>query len=422
MHMRANADVIVVGAGLAGLAAAWELERKGLEVTLLEASDQVGGRVATDYVGGVALDRGFQVYNTAYPDGARLLDHQALDLLRFTPAVAVYFDRSLHYLANPLRDPLGALRSLLSPLVPMRQLLGLAMLSAPDVLASPARRMDREHDRSTAAELAAAGLSGPMTERLLRPFLSGVLLDGDLETSARFFHLVWRTFVMGQATLPSLGMRSIPAFLAGLLKSTQVALGSPVRSIDAGSVTLSDNHRLRAKAVVLATGGPEAARLTRRLRAVPGRPVTTFYHLAPSAPLEQPVLVLDGEEGLVVNTVVLSNLGGSYRPTSGALVSTSTLGIADDPSVETAVRCRLATLYGADTSTWQLLATYPIAYALPAFPPGSPLRRRARLEEGLYVCGDHRATPSIQGALRSGAEVAEAVVADLLGVPGGRRN
>jgi phytoene dehydrogenase-like protein len=61
----ALADVVVVGAGLAGLACARRLTRAGVSTTVAEAGDGVGGRVRTDRVDGMLLDRGFQVHNTA---------------------------------------------------------------------------------------------------------------------------------------------------------------------------------------------------------------------------------------------------------------------------------------------------------------------------------------------------------------------
>jgi hypothetical protein len=153
------------------------------------------------------------------------------------------------------------------------------------------------------------------------------------------------------------------------------------------------------------------------------RAVTTFWHRAPVPPIDEPILLLDGEEALVVNSVVMSNVSSAYRPAdqAGSLVATSVLGRHDDPETERAVRLRLATLYGAPTGSWELLAAHAIERALPGFPPGTPLRRPVRLDEGRYVCGDHRDTPSIQGALVSGRRAADAVAADL-GVRGATRS
>jgi phytoene dehydrogenase-like protein len=75
-------DVIVVGAGLAGLAAARHLQDAGRTVRVLEASERVGGRVRSDRVDGFVLDRGFQVLLTSYPEARRMLDYPALRLRR----------------------------------------------------------------------------------------------------------------------------------------------------------------------------------------------------------------------------------------------------------------------------------------------------------------------------------------------------
>src|SRR5690606_20820942 len=69
--MGADDPVVVVGAGLAGLACATTLHRAGRPVRVLEAADGVGGRVRTDIVDGFRLDRGFQVLLTAYPEAHR---------------------------------------------------------------------------------------------------------------------------------------------------------------------------------------------------------------------------------------------------------------------------------------------------------------------------------------------------------------
>ena len=67
MSLPSQCDVVIVGAGLAGLSAARVIQQHGLSVIILESSDDVGGRVRTDIVDGFQLDRGFQVMLTAYP-------------------------------------------------------------------------------------------------------------------------------------------------------------------------------------------------------------------------------------------------------------------------------------------------------------------------------------------------------------------
>jgi predicted NAD/FAD-dependent oxidoreductase len=106
---------------------------------------------------------------------------------------------------------------------------------------------------------------------------------------------------------------------------------------------------------------------------------------------------------------VLSEVTPGYAGHGRALVSTSVLG-GGDPAVEARVRGRLATLYQADTADWEHVATYTVEGALPAMAAPHPLTRGSRVGPGRYVCGDHRATGSVQGALASGARAAREVL------------
>ncbi|MGH9075509.1 MAG: FAD-dependent oxidoreductase, partial [Acidimicrobiales bacterium] len=276
--------MVVIGAGLAGLSAALHLSGHGRQVTLLDGADRVGGRVGTDVVDGYRLDRGFQVFNTAYPEPARVLDLAALDLHPFVPGVLVYAGGRRHRLLDPARRPRGALPTALAPVGSLGAKARLGALAARDALV-PARWLKRGPDPTTGEALARLGLSGPLVERFLRPFLSGVFLEAELTTSARFFHLVWRSFARGRICLPGEGMGAIPAQLASRLGPTGVRLGEPVQAVLGGGVTLAGGSRIRARAVVVATDPAAAAALLPSLPAVPMRGITTFYHRAPGSPL-----------------------------------------------------------------------------------------------------------------------------------------
>lgn len=410
--MSSSLPIVVIGAGLAGLAAAVHLQRHGAEVVVVEASDGVGGRARTDVVEGFRLDRGFQLLNTAYPEAARVLDLERLQLRQFVPGAAIFVQGRLWRVANPLRRPGLIGTTFQAPVAGFAQKARLAAFSSWAALA-PARVLKSRPDVTTADVLSAAGLAGPMEERFLRPFLSGVLLDEDLATSGRFFLMLWRSFGRGRLCVPAAGMGAIAAQLRDVLPAGAVELGRRAESVRTGSVNFSSGEDMPARAVVVACDPREAARLTGVPAEVRMRAVTTFYHVAPRSPLEAPIIVLDGEERLVVNSVVLTEAAPSYSPGPGALVSTSVLGTHGDTGTETAVRRRLATLYGTPTDDWRHLATYAVADALPVMAPGQAFRQPVRAGAGLYVCGDHRDTPSIQGALVSGRRAAEAVLADL---------
>ncbi len=414
---RGTPDAVVVGAGLAGLACALDLCRAGVRVTLLEGSDRVGGRMRTDRRDGFLLDRGFQVFNTSYPQVKRRLDLRSLRLRPFTAGVVAHTPGGPLRLADPTRSP-GAARGLLPGHgLTARDLAALAALTARDAVL-PADVLKRRADRSTSAALSRAFLSDQVIAHVLRPFLSGVFLEDRLETSARFFHLVWRSMARGTLCLPAAGIGAVPARLADGLPGGVLRPETPVTDVTDAGVLLGDGTEAAAATVVVATDAVTAARLLPGLPVPDGRTVTTYYHATDSTPLAEPTLMTDST-GAILNTCVLSEVAPTYAPPGTALVSTSVLG-ADRPGTADAVRRRLADLYGTDTGGWSLLAAHTVEGALPAMLPPWPLSRTTRFGPGRYVCGDHRATGSVQGALASGTRAAREVLTDL-GRRGGHR-
>ena len=107
--------VAVVGAGLAGLAAAKLVVERGHEVSVYEASNGVGGRVRTDEVDGYLLDRGFQILLTAYPVAQRVFDYDALDLRRFHAGSFVQLDSGRVKVGDPLRRTADLLDTVRAP-------------------------------------------------------------------------------------------------------------------------------------------------------------------------------------------------------------------------------------------------------------------------------------------------------------------
>ncbi|MEV6396640.1 NAD(P)/FAD-dependent oxidoreductase [Streptomyces sp. NPDC051907] len=405
-----RSDAIVVGAGLAGIACARDLSRAGLLVELIEASDGVGGRMRTDRRDGFLLDRGFQVFNTAYPQVKKRLNLRDLRLRPFTAGFVAQTPSGRVRIADPTRHPADAANLLPGRVLGGRDLAALAVLTARDALL-PADIVKRASDRSASAALDRAGVSPRTVDDLLRPFLSGVFLETDLETSARFLHLIWRSMARGSLCLPAEGIGAVPAQLAAGLPDGTLRLNAPVAAVTDSGVLLKDGGERPADRVVVATDAATAARLLPGLPVPQSRTVTTYYHAAGASPMDEPTLVVDSTL-TVLNTCVLSEVTPAYAPPGTALVSTSVLG-GDPPAREGVVRGRLAELYGTDTSAWTLVAAYTVEGALPVMRPPWPLSRTTRFAAGRYVCGDHRATGSVQGALASGARAAREVLADL---------
>ncbi|MDI9884467.1 NAD(P)/FAD-dependent oxidoreductase [Streptomyces sp. HNM0645] len=403
-----HTDVIVVGAGLAGLTCALDLTAAGLSVAVLEASDAVGGRMRTDRYQGFLLDRGFQVFNTSYPQVKRRLRLADLRLRPFTPGVLVHTPKGRIRFGDPTRRPRDAAALVTGRRVPARDLLALGALTARDTLLPP-RVLKGLPERTTLTELSRAGVSEEVVDGLVRPFLAGVFLEDELRTTSRMFHLVWRSFVRGSMTLPAAGIGAVPAQLAGGLPAGTVETGTPVSAVTDGGVTLADGSVRTAPSVVVATDAATASALVPRTDPPRTRTVTTYHHAAAAPPLGEPTLLLDAA-GRFLNTAVLSEVVPGYAPDGRALLSTSVLG-ADAPGREESLRDVLAEVYGTETGGWELLAARTVRGALPAMDPPWPLSRTTRIADGLHVCGDHRATGSVQGAMASGTRAAREVLA-----------
>ena len=406
-------EVLVVGAGLAGLTCALELARHGVDVRVLERSETPGGRVRTDEVDGFLLDRGFQVLPTAYPEARHVFDYEALGLRPFYAGALVRREGRVTRFADPFRHPLDGARSLGEGPGTLLDKLRVARLRARLTERSLSELLDGPQV-TTAQALRREGFSAAMIDGFWRPYLGGIFLDPSLETSSRMFAFAFKMFAEGEAALPAGGMQTLPAQLVARLPDGVLRLGCTVEAVGGGGVTLAGGERLEAAAVVVAADGPEAARLTGAFPAPAGRATTCVYYAAGRSPVGEPALVLNGDREGPVNTLcVPSDVAPSYAPPGAALVSASILGIPplDDEGLDEAVRGQLRGWFGVQVDGWRRLAVRRIPFALPVQTPAAlpSARRPVRLREGLFVCGDHRDTGSLQGALQSGRRTAAAV-------------
>jgi len=411
-------EVVVVGAGLAGLTAARTLTDAGRSVLLLEASDGVGGRVRTDQIDGFQVDRGFQVLLTAYPELERQLDLDALDLREFDPGALLWFGERLRRVGEPLRQPSALLDSAIAPVGTLADKLRLGRLLLRLKRANPADLV-RGEDITTMQALQEEGLSPKIIDRFFRPLVGGIQLDADLTASRRMFDLVLHCLAAGSSAVPAAGMGAIPKQIADALPAGVLRLHTAVSEVRAGQVTTRDGQIFAADQVVIATEGPAAATLL-GLAPVLSRPVACVWFAADEPPFARPLIALDScRSGPALNLAVMTNVAPEYASDGRTLIAAACppLGVTGNPEVDPtdllqAVRRQMAVWFGAQAEKWTHVHTNVIQHAQPdSSPPFAP-KRRVALGDGLFVCGDHRDTPSIQGALFSGRRVAEMILSE----------
>jgi len=407
-------DVLIIGAGLAGICCARTLDRHGVGFRILEASDGVGGRVRSDRQDGFILDRGFQVLLTAYPEALDQLDYDALRLRPFLAGAIIRYHGHFVRLSDPAREPGALLNNLFTPVGTLFDKYRLWKLRF-DVSHASIEDLFEAPDSSTLQALRQRGFSDRMIETFFKPLFGGILLDSKLTASSRLFQFVFKMLTEGDVALPAEGIGAIPAQLAKELPESAIQLNTRVRSALRGEVVLESGDALQARAVVVATEGAEAARLLGLGHAINSRSVSALYFAAKEPPLEEPILVLNGGSRGPINHLCVPNLvQPSYAPPGDWLISATVLGwpTSDDKLLVNTVRTQLRRWYGLVAQEWRLVRLYRIQQAHPVVYP-MDWQQEQRLDAGLYYCGDHRATPSFQGAMESGRRAAEAVLGEL---------
>jgi phytoene dehydrogenase-like protein len=416
--MRAtDKKVIVVGAGLAGLACARRLQDAGFPFLILEADHRIGGRLKTDRLEGFILNHGFQVLQTAYPEANRILDYSRLALKPFAPGAIIRIDGRFHRIADPRRHPRDLWSTLAAPIGTMGDRLRMARLAL-NVRRGSSDGIFEKPDIPTIEFLRSKGFSNRIINRLFKPFFAGVCLDPDIKASSRVFKYIFRIFAEGDVALPGQGMGAIPEQLAETLPQGSIRTSARVESIHQSKVVLTTGETIIGRAVVLATEGPETARLAGLQRQGRSRGELCLYYAAKHSPVDKPYLVLNGDgTGWVNSLTIPSIVAPIYAPAGQHLVSVVVIGHmdADDKSVERTVRQELTGWFGEAVGDWRHLKTDRILHALPEQPPPMPDPNVAAppIRPGLFICGEYGSVPGIQWAMLSGRQAAEAVLKEL---------
>lgn len=368
--------VAIVGAGLAGLSAAITLQDAGCEVEVFESSDRVGGRVATDFIDGYRLDRGFQLINARYPELRRLNIISELEFTYASRTIDISLDEKIISLGDPRQNPWSAFNSATGSIFSKFNFL--TYLASSSV-----------SGRSVEDELLRFG---SLYQRVLKPFLSGVFLTSPVNVDAVTGKEIVRSFISGKPGLPALGAGELASALARRVKT--IHLNSRIDSL----------QEVNADAVIVATDLTTAAQLLD----IPNVPKlaasTTWYHEVPFEMTQSKRLLIDGQaRGPVINTIAISNMVPTYAPLGKTLLSSTTIEFAS----ESEVRRHLATLWGTSSSSWSLIAKYEIPKSLPIFGVGAQGVHSAKLADNYFVAGDYRTAPSQNGALLSGRLAAQ---------------
>ncbi|PTB96198.1 amine oxidase [Marivirga lumbricoides] len=411
--------IIVIGAGLAGLVAAVELEKAGFNPVIIEADDRIGGRVKTDKVNGFLLDHGFQVLLTAYPEAAKYLDYEKLDLQYFNPGALVLNREDAYRISDPLRQPSRIIEMMFSQVGSFSDKLKIFKWTRA-LKATTVEQIFKKKETTALQFLKKKGFTNVMIQQFFQPFFGGIFLENELNTSSRMLEFVFKMFGEGYAALPAKGMGAIPEMLAAQLSTTEIMLNQKVEKIGLKSVELENGKRIAADAVIIATN-PEKLVPQLKDQFEDWQSVLNLYFESDITPIDEALIGLVPDEGMLINNFcVMNKTAENYAPAGKYLLSISvndTQG-KDDAAVQQEVIRELKELVPElAQAEIRHLKSYLINKALPKIDDYqySMKPSNSKIQEGLYLAGDYLLNGSINAAMLSGRLAAYAVYEDIKG-------
>jgi phytoene dehydrogenase-like protein len=395
---------------------------------VLEASDEVGGRVQTQHQDGFAFDRGFQVLFTGYPAVQSELDIDALDMRYFSPGATIAGPDSRSTFVDPLKRPRMLITSLLNGDVPFTDKLRLLRLR--QTLAScDIDELFTGSDSSIRQYLDDHGFSEAFVKNFVEPFYGGITLDRALGSSAAVFEYTFRMLTEGDIAVPAAGMGAIPAQLAKRARAAGVAIetNAHVDSIAPDNPTvMAGGETYSPQAVVVATDPAEANRLTGVKTPLNSRGcITQHFAAARHRTLDTGKRIILNTENTGPNTIApMSTVSPEYAPEDRQLLVATFVGRTDgngqsESDLFEHSNEELAEQVTSTLSSWypehrfdelEHLHTDRVPFSQFAQPPGfyTDLPASDTPQGPVSLAGDYTRWSSIQGALASGKDAAMA--------------
>ena len=410
--MKNEHKIYIIGAGVSGLVAAIELEKQGYQATILEAAEEVGGRIRTDSLDGFLLDHGFQVLLDDYPMAKKYLDYSSLELKKLSPGAVIFHNGKKETIGDPLRKPSILFSTLVSSVGSLADKLKILKLNY-RLSRKSIEAIFSDQEQSTLQYLQEFGFSDRMINRFFMPFFAGIFLETELKTSSRMFEFVYKMFGSGYATIPEQGISAISKQLANKLTNTEIKLNSAVKEVQNGTITMMSGERIESDFTIIASN-PELI-LSNYTSSLEWKSCDTLYFKTKSPVIDGPAIGLISDPSTLINNIFhptsITNVNGNSL-LSVTIVKDHQLGEAElieQVSKELSSQCGISDI--------QFIKRYQIKQALPDLTDVRYTCEPSELKitERMALAGDHQLSGSLNAAMMSGEKAAEAAIETITG-------
>lgn len=413
-----NFDVVIVGAGIAGLTAAIHLQNDGLSVKVIDSKNHVGGSLQTEKFNGFLLDNYFQALLTSFPEVSKMLNFEDLNLKPFVSGTMVYYNHSFYTLVDPIKNPFEAFNLFNVPFITWADKVKIAALQ------NRLKRLSTEkifagNETSTLQYLNEWSFSSKFIDAFFKPFLNAVFLKHSLQTSSRMFEFIFKMFAEGTMVLPKNGMGDIALQLANKVSNTNILLNTTVKAIENNSVVLDNNQKINARAILLATPANTVQELTGINQNVSYNSVRCLYFAVDKPPIRRPTTILNGnpDYGWINHLSVLTVINPKYAPVGRHLVSVTVIKDCNltDKELSIEVTQELCKWFNTQYLYWDFLKAYNITNAVPVKSNIQITDKKniSPLIPNVYVCNDYLTYPSMQGCMELAKNTANTISWDL---------
>ena len=401
--MQHREEVYIIGAGISGLIAAYELEQEGHRTIIIEQTDEVGGRVKTIHEKGYALDLGFQVLLSAYPLANKYLDMDKLQLSKLESGALVYTNQKSYLIGDPFRNWKVLIPTLMSDIGSIWDKLKILKLnrslknkSLEEIFESP--------ERTTREFLVEFGFSSKIIDRFFKPFFAGIFLEPDLRTSSRMFEFVYKMFGEEYATIPKFGIGEISKQLKNKLLHTEFIFNCEVEEVTSDHILIHSGEKKPHKGVII-TGNASSLLPSLKDQEIVWKGCMCLYFEVDQTNIPKNTIALITESGNYSN-----NLYAYTDESSGkTILSVTTLRHSSKSDKEIIDTIIAEVKKYAGSSEVSYIQNYRINQALPDV---KDLRMSAELGEiqvmeNVFLAGDYLFNGSLNAAMESGRLAAQ---------------